>query len=461
MLSTFPAAVSVNPSTGEEFARYVFQDEAAVGETLDRSQAGFGQWRKESVLKRSSILERMGAVLRANAAAYANVITCEMGKPITQARAEIEKCAGLCDWYARNAAGVCADQPTQIPNGKAYVSYLPIGPILAVMPWNFPFWQVMRGAVPIIASGNVYVLKHAPNVMGCATLIKEAWRLAGLPESVFELLNVGPEGVSTAIAHRHVAAVTVTGSGRAGSAIAAQAGAVLKKTVLELGGSDAFVVLADAPLEAAAQAAVNARFLNSGQVCLAAKRIILEAPIAQTFTNIFLGLVDALKCGDPMLADTFVGPLARKDLRDVLDRQVQSSIDKGANVVMGGHAVRGPGNYYEPTVLKDVADDMPVFNEETFGPVAALTIASDLRHAISLANRSEYGLSAALWTRDVDQAKALARELEVGGVFINGYAASDPRVPIGGVKHSGYGRELSHFGIHEFMNAQTVWVDRR
>jgi succinate-semialdehyde dehydrogenase len=456
-----PVARSINPVDGVEFARYPFQDDDDIDASLEKTHVAFQTWREATLSSRCATLERMAKVLRINIDAYAALITREMGKPASQARAEVEKCAVLCEWYAVNALDICSIQPTQVPENKAYVSYLPIGPVLAVMPWNFPFWQVMRGAVPIIVSGNTYVLKHAPNVMGCAEAIADAWRQASLPEGVFEVINATPAGVSRAIADSRIAAVTVTGSVRAGSAIAAQAGAALKKSVLELGGSDPFIVLADADLGAAVQAAVSGRFQNAGQVCIAAKRIILEAPIAAAFTERFVAMVRTLKMGDPESADTDIGPMARPDLREELHVQVLSSIADGAKVLLGGELPATSGNYYPPTILSEVIPSMTVFRQETFGPVAALIVANDVEHALSLANDSEFGLSAALWTRDVQAAQAYARRIEAGGVFINGYAASDPRVPIGGVKKSGYGRELAHFGILEFMNAQTVWQDRR
>ncbi len=348
-----------------------------------------------------------------------------------------------------------------MPDDKAHIAYLPLGPVLAVMPWNFPIWQVLRGAVPIILAGNSYVLKHAPNVMGCAYLMRDAWREAGLPEGVFEVINVTPDGVSAAIADPRIAAVAVTGSVRAGSAIAAQAGAALKKCVLELGGSDPFIVLADADLEEAVKAATVGRFQNSGQICVAAKRIIVEASVMERFTERFVAAVQNLKVGDPLAPDTYIGPMARYDLRDELDGQVRATLDEGARLLLGGEKISGVGNYYAPTVLADVTPSMTAFREELFGPVASLIVARDAEHAVELANDSEFGLAGSVWTADVALARKIAGRLETGGVFINGYVASDPRVAIGGVKKSGFGRELSHFGLREFCNAQTVWEDRR
>ena len=453
-------ALSINPATGQVFAHHHYENAEALDRALQGAWDGFKAWAATTVETRLGVLARMAQVLRRDIDALAAMACREMGKPIAQARAEVEKCAVLCDWYAQHGGALLDDRPTTVGE-DAYVSYLPLGPVLAVMPWNFPYWQILRGAVPILLGGNAYVLKHAPNVMGCAYLAESAWRDAGLPEGAFRVINVTNEGVSTAIADRRIAAVAVTGSVRAGAAIAAQAGAALKKTVLELGGSDPFIVLADADLEAAVKAAVVGRFQNTGQICIAAKRIILEAPIAAEFTERFVAAVKALPVGDPADEATYIGPMARHDLRDELDAQVQRTVDAGARVLLGGGKAEGAGNFYAPTVLADVKPGMAAFEQETFGPVAALITADDVDHAIELANDSEFGLSGALWTRDKQRARDLARRMETGGMFVNGFSASDPRVPIGGVKKSGYGRELSHFGVHEFMNAQTVWFDRK
>lgn len=461
MNSASPAfAVSVNPANGQELARYPLEDAASLDASLQRAADAYAVWRDFPIEKRTHALRELGKALRADVESLARMATDEMGKPLNQARAEVEKCAGLCDWYAEHGPAMLADEATAI--GKdAYVSYLPIGPILAVMPWNFPFWQVLRGAVPILLGGNAYVLKHAPNVMGCAYQLQALMARAGFPEGVFTVINVSNDGVSQAIADRRIAAVAVTGSVRAGSAIAAQAGAALKKSVLELGGADPFIVLADADLDAAVKAAVTGRFQNNGQICIAAKRIILEAPIAQAFTEKFVAAVKALKVGDPKDATTAVGPMARHDLRDELADQMQASIDAGATVVLAGGKLDGDGNYFAPAILGDVRPGMVAFDQELFGPVASLIVADDAEQALALANQSEFGLSGAIWTTNRDAARAFARRLETGGVFVNGFPASDPRVPIGGIKHSGYGRELSHFGLTEFMNAQTVWIDRQ
>lgn len=460
-IAALPAAISRSPATGEELARYPFQSTDDLETVLQSTDNAFRQWRDTPVEARVEILRRMATVMRANVEAMARMEAREMGMPVSQARGEINKCANLCEWYAEHGPAMLQDEPTSIEGDKAYVSYLPLGPVLAVMPWNFPTWQVMRGAVAIILGGNTYVLKHAPNVMGCAYQLQQAWRDAGLPEGVFEVLNVEPPLVSRAIADDRIASIAVTGSVGAGAAIASQAGAALKKCVLELGGSDAFIVLADADIDAAVKAAVASRFGNCGQVCIAAKRIILEESIAAAFTERFVEAVKALQIGDPLEDATFLGPMARADLREELDQQVRASIADGATLLLGGHKLEGAGNYYAPTILADVKPGMTSFRQEIFGPVASLIVARDAEHAIELANDSEFGLSGALWSADVANARRLARRIVSGAVFINGFSASDPRVPIGGVKKSGYGRELSHFGLREFLNPQTVWCDRR
>jgi succinate-semialdehyde dehydrogenase len=454
-------AISLNPATGMIFAEYPFEQPADLERSLARAAAGFKAWRKEPVSVRAEQLRKMAKVLRNKAEAIAQMISAEMGKPIAQARGEVEKCAVTCEWYAENGPAMLVPDKTPVENDKAYVDYLPLGPILAVMPWNFPIWQVLRGAIPMILAGNTYVLKHAPNVMGCAYLLRDAWAEAGLPEGVFEVINVTNEGVSSAIADVRIAAVAVTGSVRAGSAIAAQAGAALKKCVLELGGSDPFIVLADADLDEAVKAAMVGRYQNSGQICVAAKRIIVEEGVLPAFTEKFVAAVKALKVGDPLVEENYIGPMARYDLRDELDGQVQATVGEGATVLLGGHKIEGEGNYYAPTILSGVRPGMTSFREELFGPVASLIVARDAEHAVELANDSEFGLAGSVWTADEQKARDIAARLETGGVFINGYTASDARVPIGGVKKSGFGRELSHFGIREFCNAQTVWMDRR
>ncbi|SEM49174.1 succinate-semialdehyde dehydrogenase [Pseudomonas sp. ok272] len=460
-ISSLTHAISINPTTGEQVGHYPFESESALQAALARAAAGFRVWRQTPVAQRAQRLVALAQVLRDNAATMANMITVEMGKPIAQARGEIEKCAQLCEWYAEHGPAMLTAEPTLVEGGKARIEYRALGPILAVMPWNFPIWQVLRGAVPALIAGNTYVLKHAPNVMGSAYLLLDAIKRANFPHGVFEVINVTPEGVSTAIADPRIAAVTLTGSVRAGMAIGAQAGAALKKCVLELGGSDPFIVLNDADLDEAVKAAVIGRYQNTGQVCAAAKRLIVEQGIVQEFTRKFVEATGKLVVGDPLAADTYIGPMARFDLRDELDQQVRDTLAEGATLLMGGNKAEGPGNFYEPTVFGDVTDQMTSFKQELFGPVASIITARDAAHALQLANDSEFGLASTLYTANVELAQQMAGELETGGVFINGYCASDPRVTFGGVKKSGFGRELSHFGVREFCNAQTVWLDRR
>lgn len=454
-------ALSRNPATGELIQAYAYQTDADLEQALTRSTRGYAAWRRLSVAQRADALVRLAEALRGNADILARTITLEMGKPISQARGEVEKCANLCEWYAEQGPAMLATEPTQVEHQKAVIEYRPLGPILAVMPWNFPIWQVLRGAVPALLAGNTYVLKHAPNVMGSAYLLQAAFEQADFPAGVFEVINVQNPQVSSAIADTRIAAVTVTGSVRAGSAIGAQAGAALKKCVLELGGSDPFIVLADADLDQAVKAAVVGRFQNTGQVCAAAKRMIVEDALADAFTERYVAATRELVMGDPLDPNTYLGPMARFDLRDELDQQVQASVAEGAHLLLGGHKVEGVGNYYAPTVLAEVTSGMTSFRQELFGPVASIIRARDAEHALELANDSDFGLTSTLYSADVERARALAARIEAGGVFINGYSASDPRVAFGGVKKSGFGRELSHFGVREFCNAQTVWLDRR
>ncbi|HBH6932632.1 TPA: succinate-semialdehyde dehydrogenase [Enterobacter cloacae] len=453
-------ALSVNPATGETLATYPWATSEEVAQAITLADAGFRQWRGESVSHRAQKLRDLGAALRQRGEEMAQMISREMGKPIVQARAEVAKSAGLCDWYTEHGPAMLRAEPTLVENQNAVIEYRPLGPILAVMPWNFPLWQVLRGAVPILLAGNSYLLKHAPNVLGSAALIGQIFADAGIAQGVFGWVNATNDGVSQAINDRRIAAVTVTGSVRAGAAIGAQAGAALKKCVLELGGSDPFIVLNDADLDLAVRAAVTGRYQNTGQVCAAAKRFIIEEGIADDFTRRFVAAVTALKMGAPDREENDIGPMARFDLRDELHQQVQATLAEGATLLLGGEKISGEGNYYAPTVLSHVTPTMTAFRQELFGPVAAITVAKDAEHALQLANDSDFGLSATVFTADETLAGRFSRELECGGVFINGFSASDARVAFGGVKKSGFGRELSHFGLHEFCNVQTVWKNR-
>ena len=454
-------AVSVNPTTGETLSSLPWASEQQVDSAIALAEQGYRQWRKVSVAQRATTLRNVGAAMRARSEALAQMISLEMGKPIAQARGEVAKSANLCDWYAEHGPAMLNTEATLVEDNKAVIEYRPMGAILAIMPWNFPVWQVLRGAVPILLAGNSYLLKHAPNVLGSAAMIGEIFAAAGVPEGVFGWVNATNDGVSQMLNDPRIAAVTVTGSVRAGKAIGAQAGAALKKCVLELGGSDPFIVLNDADLDEAVKAAVIGRYQNTGQVCAAAKRFIVEAGIAEAFTQKFVAAVAALKMGDPRDEQNYIGPMARFDLRDELHEQVRATLKEGATLLLGAEKIEGAGNYYAPTVLGNVTAEMTGFREELFGPVATITEARDADHALALANESEFGLSATVYTTSETQARRFADELECGGVFINGYCASDARVAFGGVKKSGFGRELSHFGLHEFCNVQTVWRDRR
>ena len=461
MTSPATHAISVNPATGETLSTLPWATPEEVDEAIALAESGYRLSRNITVAQRADALRQLGRTLRHRGEEMALMISREMGKPIAQARGEVSKSAGLCDWYAEHGPAMLATEPTQVEDGKAVIEYRPLGPIVAVMPWNFPLWQVLRGAVPILLAGNSYLLKHAPNVMGCARLIGDLFRDSGFPEGVFGWVNATNDGVTQMINDPRIAAVTLTGSMRAGKAIGAQAGAALKKCVLELGGSDPFIVLNDADLDEAVKAAVIGRYQNTGQVCAAAKRFIVEAGVAQAFSAKFVAATAQLKMGSPEDEQNYLGPMARYDLRDELHQQVMATLEEGATLLLGGEKLTGEGNYYAPTVLGNVTPEMTAFRQEMFGPVAAITVARDADHALALANDSDFGLSATVYTADVAQADRFSRELECGGVFINGYSASDARVAFGGVKKSGFGRELSHFGLREFCNIQTVWKDRR
>lgn len=457
--SNAPFTISVNPATGEEVGRYPCHDVAAQDAILDAARDAQRNWGNINAQERERFFARLGAVLRDRIGLLAGLITSEMGKPVTAANAEIEKCAFLCDWYAENAATLLRDEEPDVGgNGTARVIYQPLGTILGVMPWNFPFWQVLRAAVPIMAAGNAFVLKHADNVQGSARAIADAFDAAAFPAGIFGVLNVRRHDLSRLIADNRIAAVTVTAGAAAGAAIAADAGRNLKKSLLELGGTDPFIILADADLDRAVEAAVTARFQNCGQVCIAAKRLIVERPIAAAFTERFVAAVRKLAQGDPCDAATQLGPMARDRARQELHVQVSESIRLGATVLLGGEVPGGAGYYYPATVLTDITPDMPVFREETFGPVAPIIVADDAEDAVRIANDSDFGLAGAVWSSNAEKAYDVAQRLDTGGVFINGVAASDPRVPIGGVKASGFGRELSHFGLREFCNAKLVWA---
>jgi succinate-semialdehyde dehydrogenase/glutarate-semialdehyde dehydrogenase len=449
---------SINPATEALIAEYPEHGPDEIAQRLAAARAAFQSWREIGLGERTAALTRVAAVLERNQDTYARLITAEMGKPLGDARSEIAKCATVCRFYAERAAVLLAPEPAPTEAADSYVAFDPLGPVLAIMPWNFPFWQVFRFAAPALAAGNVGVLKHATNVCGTALAIESAFRDAGVPAGVFQTLLISSAAVESVIADDRIVAVTLTGSERAGAAVAAAAGRVVKKSVLELGGSDPFLVLADADLPRAAKQAAAARTVNSGQSCIAAKRFIVEDAVADRFVPLFVAAMEALPVGDPLDPRTRVGPLARRDLRDEVARQVERTVAAGAELACGGRVPDGPGFFYPPTVLDRVEPGMPAFDEEVFGPIAAVVRVRDEGEALVMANRSRYGLGASIWTGDVLRAKRLSRRLDAGMVFINDIVRSDPRLPFGGVKRSGFGRELSHYGLREFVNIRTIVV---
>jgi acyl-CoA reductase-like NAD-dependent aldehyde dehydrogenase len=449
---------TINPATGKPIERFAYFSDSQVEERLSRAHAAAASWRKTPIETRAQIVCELAKRLRAQSEALAATATREMGKPIAQARAEVEKCALSCEYFANEAPQMLEPRQIYTNAAKSYVAFRPLGVILAIMPWNFPYWQVFRAAIPALMAGNTVLVKHADITTRCSLEIERIFSEAGAEPGVLSALLIDHERADALVADRRIAGVTLTGSERAGVAVAGAAGAALKKCVLELGGSDAFVVLADADLPRAVQTAVKARLQNNGQSCIAAKRFIVESQIYDEFLARFTEATRAQHVGDPMEDSTDVGPCARADLVQSLDRQVQATIERGGRLVLGGHPIRRDGFFYEPTIVDNVSPGMPMFDEETFGPAAAVLKTDDVEHAIGLANASNYGLGFAIWTNDTERAESIAARIEAGSVFINGMVASDPRLPFGGVKKSGYGRELSSFGIHEFTNIQTVSI---
>jgi acyl-CoA reductase-like NAD-dependent aldehyde dehydrogenase len=447
-----------NPTTGEVIERIGLMDTAQIETKLAEAARGARRWGREDFSGRASLLRAVAARFTLEREQLATTAVREMGKPLAQARAEIDKCAWGLEYFAEHGEALLSAQVTPSSASRSYVAFRPLGALLAIMPWNFPFWQVIRAAAPALMAGNVVLLKHATNTTRCALEIERLFNETGAPEGCFGTLLIPGKEMSKIVADSRVAAVTLTGSEDAGASVARAAGENLKKCVLELGGSDAFVVLADADLEAAAKTAVTARFQNNGESCIAAKRFIVEDAVYDDFLSRFATLAAAQIVGDPMNERVRLGPCAREDLRQTVHEQVGDTVERGARLVTGGRAVDRPGFFYEPTVVADVVPGMRMFDEEVFGPAAAVVRANDLEHALELANDSRFGLGANLWTRDIGLAEELAGRVEAGNVFINGMVASDPRLPFGGVKKSGYGRELSSFGIHEFVNIQTVWI---
>ncbi len=449
---------SVNPADGRTLKNFEAASTAEIEAALALAEATFRIWRTVPVLERALPMRRAAEILDEDKRRFAEIMTREMGKPIAAAIAEVEKCASVCRYYAEHAAAFLAPEEIATDAGRSYVRYDPLGCVLAVMPWNFPFWQVLRFAAPTLMAGNVGILKHASNVPQAALAIAEVFERAGFPPGAFQTLLAGSAAVARLIEDPRVAAVTLTGSEGAGVAVGRAAGAQIKKAVLELGGSDPFIVLPSADLAKAAATAVKARTINNGQSCIAAKRFIVHAAVYEEFAGRFVAGMAALVVGDPMDPVTEVGPLATAAIRDELGRQVERSVAAGARVLLGGQALAGPGNFYPPTVLAEPAPGSPAWDDELFGPVATLFKVADLDAAIALANHKVFGLGASAWTNDRAEQERLAVELEAGSVFLNGMVKSDPRLPFGGIKRSGFGRELGLAGIREFVNVKTVWI---
>jgi succinate-semialdehyde dehydrogenase/glutarate-semialdehyde dehydrogenase len=453
------ALETINPTNGERVREYAEASPAEVEKALASAQGAFEAWRRTPFEKRATHMKFAASLLRERQGDLAHLMAIEMGKPLAQGRGEAEKCAWVCEYYADAGPGFLAPELVETDARKSYVAFAPLGVVLAVMPWNFPLWQVFRFAAPALMAGNAGILKHSSNVCGSALAIEEILRDAGFPPGLFRTLLVGSSRVAGLIEAPQVRAVTLTGSTPAGQAVAAKAGALLKKTVLELGGSDPYLVLEDADLEMAAESCAASRLINSGQSCIAAKRFIVVEPVRKEFEALFVEKMKARRMGDPLEKGTDVGPQARRDLRDELHQQVAKSVAAGAIALLGGTSPEGPGAFYPPTVLTDVTPGMPAYDQELFGPVAAVIAARDEADAVRIANDTSFGLGAAVFTRDHARGERLAVEqIEAGSCFVNSVVKSDPRLPFGGIKESGYGRELSSFGIREFVNVKTVWI---
>lgn len=449
--------ISRNPYSGEEIQSYKNHTKDEVSEIIDQADQRFYSWRETSFSHRKKLMLAAAEELKKNKKEYAETMTAEMGKPITQAIAEIEKCALVCKYYAENAEKQLADEVIETDADKSYVSFEPLGVVLAVMPWNYPYWQVFRFAAPALMAGNIGVLKHASNVFGCAKNIEKIFKRAGFPEYCFTALLIGSDLVEGILENEKVKAATLTGSGPAGSSVASIAGKNIKKTVLELGGNNALIVTKDCDMEKTLKICIDARYQNTGQSCIAGKRLLVDESIAEEFVEKLVNKVGDLKSGDPTDEDTFISTLAREDLAEDLEKQVDESVKAGAKIMIGGKRDKA---YYEPTVLTNVTKDMTVFKEETFGPALSVTTFKTLEEAIELSNDSKYGLGVSVFSKNTDEIEKLALQFEEGAVFINELVKSDPRLPFGGVKHSGYGRELSEHGIREFVNRKTIFINK-
>lgn len=449
---------SINPANGKTEKTYQAMTASEIENKLAQAEKAFSEWKRVSYKDRAVLMKKVAENLRMISREYAMLMTLEMGKPIKQSMAEVEKCAWVCEYFAENAERLLSLETIQTENTKSYVRFDPLGLILAVMPWNFPFWQVFRAAAPALMAGNGMVLKHASNVPQCALAIEQIFKKSGFPEGLFSTILVEGAGTSAVIADPRIVAVTLTGSEEVGIKVAETAGRHLKKVVLELGGSDPFIILEDADIEQSALVACQARTQNAGQSCIAAKRFIVVKNVADAFIKRFVEHMSALVVGDPMDEQTNVGPLARKEFVDGIHKQVQDSVKKGAKILTGGSVIKGTGYYYQPTVLTNVKKGMPAYDEELFGPVASVIIVSDREEAIRVANDTRFGLGASIWTSNVERAEEMASQIESGAVFINDFVKSDPRMPFGGVKKSGYGRELGEYGIKEFVNVKSVII---
>ena len=450
---------TVNPATGEEIRTFEALDEGGIDEKIQRSVDTFREYRKASFAERAKMMVRAAEILEEEAGEFGHLMTSEMGKTLAAAEAEAQKCARGCRYYAENAERFLADEETELEGARAFIRYEPLGPILAIMPWNFPFWQVFRHVAPALMAGNVILLKHASNVPQCALAIEDIIHRAGFPEGAFQTLLIGSDQVQLVIDDPRVRAVTLTGSEGAGRSVGGEAGEEIKPSVLELGGSDPFIVMPSVDLEKAVSTAVTSRTLNNGQSCINAKRIIVHEEIADEFERRFVESMAALKVGDPMEEDTDMGPLATPQILEDVDSQVRKSVEAGARVLTGGKPMDGPGNFYPPTVVTDIPEESPAYREEIFGPVASLFRARDMDDAIRIANDTSFGLGSSAWTNVEQEQERFVNEIEAGMVYVNRMTESTPEIPFGGVKNSGYGRELSHYGIQEFTNIKTVWID--